>query len=143
MDCKDCGACCLGQSISVEKGLGDTIPDQYLDKQGCLKLVQGHCTFFNMETRLCDHYEQRPYVCRRFVPGSARCLFIRLWAEVTFDWFNPANRTTPSEDSLLALFDVVINNEDLTVQTIPGVPGEIAADPIKRYNEAILSAPCW
>lgn len=141
MDCTNCGACCLGQSIGVEEGLGDRIPAHFLDDKGCLKLTEGRCIFFDSATRLCTNYEQRPYVCRRFVPGSARCLFIRLWAEVVLDWFGD-DRAVHDETTLLAPFEVAMDPATLKVQHIPGA-GERTAAAINRYNDVIESAPCW
>jgi hypothetical protein len=141
MDCTNCGACCLGQSIGVEAGLGDRIPPQFLDEHDCLKLVEGQCVFFDSSTRLCTNYEQRPYVCRRFIPGSARCLFIRLWADVVLDWFGDT-KVVPSEAVLLAPFEVTVDGATLRVGHIPGAP-ERTVTAINHYNEKIEDAPCW
>src|SRR3989339_123382 len=97
MDCKDCGACCLGQNISVSDAVGDRISKEFVDQHGCLKQIEGRCMFFDMDTRLCKAYSNRPRVCVRFLPGSERCLYVRLWAEVRLDWFNPERKSVPSE----------------------------------------------
>lgn len=139
MDCTNCGACCLVPDIPVVEGL-DTVAPEFVDGQ-CLKHVDGHCVFFNAGTRRCDNYVARPYICKRFPVGSARCLYIRLWAEVALDWFAPGV-PYPSEERLYAPFEPVMNDSDMTITSIPGYVGERVEAAIARYNDAVICAHC-
>lgn len=140
MDCKDCGACCLGQNIPVSAAAGDRVSHEFVDEQGCLKQVEGRCVFFDTDTRLCSTYLNRPRVCARFLPGSARCLYVRLWAEVQLDWFNPERKPVPSESQIRTAFEPVMNDQDMTVISILGMPVDLTEPAISRYNDTVRQA---
>ena len=85
MDCTDCGACCIG--TRVELRLHDPLlvhPDHYESVAGhtYLKRIDGHCILFDMETRRCKDYANRPSVCRNFELGSGTCRFFRARAGI-------------------------------------------------------------
>lgn len=140
MDCKDCGACCLGQNIPVSAALGDRVSSEFVDTHGCLKKVEGACVFFDHSTRLCGQYPNRPRTCVRFLPGSARCLYVRMWAEVRLDWFNRKRSNMPTEAEMVAPFEPEMNSEDMTVYSIPGMEREAFAPAVGKYNEAVRHA---
>jgi hypothetical protein len=137
MDCKNCGACCLGQDIPVLNNAHDEIAPEFVDAHGCLKQVDGRCVFFDTKTRLCTNYPGRPHVCINFLPGSARCLYTRLWAEVQLDWFNPDRSSPASEETIQAPFIPEMDTETMTVISIPGKSGQLVQSAIDRYNEAV------
>jgi len=82
--------------VAVEIGDLDNIPREFVDEENHLKLVNGHCIFFDPRTRHCKIYEDRPSACRTFEMGSYFCSSA---IAVTREegWFDPAKypRTIP------------------------------------------------
>jgi Fe-S-cluster containining protein len=77
LDCKKCGACCMGQIVPVQAT--DNVPilmvaDYFMRQVGgrCVALVGA----LGRETS-CTIYKQRPAVCRALKKGSWACLAIR------------------------------------------------------------------
>ena len=46
-------------------------------------VLDGPCTWFDPESRLCIHHEYRPQVCREFQVGNAECLE---WRRAKSSW---------------------------------------------------------
>ena len=78
-ECQRCGACCSGWMVRVHPG--DNVPEELVERDH----VQGEtvmrfadaktqtCIAFDRLTRRFTIYEQRPTVCRAFVPGGEKC----------------------------------------------------------------------
>jgi len=77
LDCRACGACCIGQNIPLF--FEDVVPvamsnGHYMRHQG------GRCTALRGRLGIdvsCSIYDQRPAVCRLMKAGSTACLRIR------------------------------------------------------------------
>ena len=112
MDCTECGACCLHQEIPLREE--DIIDDEFVcemdDGVRYLGKVNGHCVFFNPETRMCTNYEERPTVCRVFPKGSPECLSIMAWAD-SIGWFGRHQRSLSPYD---------YTNEEMEEVSLPG-----------------------
>ena len=55
----------------LKVGLREAIEDY---RKPAAKELDGPCTWWNPETKLCRHHEHRPQVCRDFEVGSPGCL---------------------------------------------------------------------
>lgn len=100
-DCTACGACCYGRRDYVQVFADDAarlgearlaelvaLPvgehpasvGRPAEPQRFMKMTQGHCTALRSPTDdqfLCAVYEDRPFLCRAFEPGSGSCLDAR------------------------------------------------------------------
>ncbi len=80
--CEDCGACCMRVTVppyTVYEILH--LPDELREEVSGLLLI-GHrpgtqCSWFDPETRLCKHYEDRPSTCVAFKSESSACKYAR------------------------------------------------------------------
>jgi hypothetical protein len=60
------------------KGKEDVLDEMYEDRYAVINLGKdGYCAFLNRKTRLCEIYEDRPDVCRKFSNESKECKKIR------------------------------------------------------------------
>lgn len=75
LDCLDnCGACCM----KLWRGRPPFMEDEQIPDIQIIETVQDSpCCWFDLETKRCRHYEQRPKICRDFVVGSDNCLTCR------------------------------------------------------------------
>lgn len=72
ISCDNCGVCCewMGYPPFSEEEIIPDIPIEH-KKHGT------HCSWFNTSTRKCNHYEDRPKICRDFEVGCYDCIFLR------------------------------------------------------------------
>lgn len=142
MNCTNCGACCLDETVPIRPWKGDNIPPQFVDDEGCLKKVDGHCVFFDTVTRQCGNYEHRPSLCRSLAVGCGRCHISRLWAEVELNWFSKAARM-PKDGSFEKFYArvqhepnslAIVNIKDMTQDTQTAVT---------EFNAQVLHVTEW
>ena len=74
--CKDCGKCCLDTEMMLSKRDINQILQYYsqdfqkddfaikIDGNMQLKNINGHCIFFDISTKMCKIYPNRPQGCR-------------------------------------------------------------------------------
>ena len=76
-NCQDCGNCCRETEMILsdrdiarimKNGRKNLLPNNFVDKTDDgffqLKNINGHCVFFDLKTKLCKIYENRPQGCR-------------------------------------------------------------------------------
>ena len=83
--CDDCGACCMktsvppfepGEEIARCLTASQRVPiDERIEADQ--RFDDLPCVWFDMNTRRCLHYEQRPSACRKFEIGSDLCRLSR------------------------------------------------------------------
>lgn len=80
LDCNDCGACCM--EISSPPFLPDELNELPVDLREdylaqCEKIEwdddERPCFWFDVESKRCRHYENRPEVCQEFEVGCDAC----------------------------------------------------------------------
>lgn len=82
VSCDNCGACCMRMGVppfSTDDDIEwDRLPPEL--QQEIIEFQQREdwaslpCLWLDLETRRCRHYDLRPDVCERFVPGNPICL---------------------------------------------------------------------
>ena len=82
LDCSGCGSCCEAQGTPPFTRFPDDRPPTELEWD-----IDAHdsryddglpCLWFDVETKLCRHYEHRPQACREtIVCGDESCLEFR------------------------------------------------------------------
>ena len=83
--CDDCGACCMKTPVPPfepgEEAVWDVTDVQRKPIEERVAADQHFddlpCVWFDLNTRRCLHYEQRPEACRRFEIGSDLCRLSR------------------------------------------------------------------
>jgi hypothetical protein len=82
MDCNRCASCCRAFGI-IEISGGDTVPEEFTVPT-CLGYSRMRTDGFNCcclgwkdGQESCSIYENRPWVCQHFVPGSELCTLAR------------------------------------------------------------------
>ncbi len=88
--CDGCGACCMQQGHPpFTNDERDLLADDLLGPidEHLKALVEDDfgqpCMWFDLESKQCGHYEDRPQVCRDFERGSAMCVQLRLRYKVS------------------------------------------------------------
>lgn len=145
MDCGNCGACCLDESIPVMPRKGDVIAAEYIDEEGCLRKVDGHCIFFDTKTRSCGNYEHRPWLCRSLDIGCGRCHLARLWAELVLDWSKPEASSSPVPLGSYERFYKTVSHVEgsMRIASIAGAEDEKTAAAVSSYNRAVAGSSSW
>ena len=95
-ECKHCGACCANVGRPPFRPDDTTCPPTeiqhvvaWLDQRDPARATYiTPCYFFNMVTRRCLIYEDRPQAWREFVPGGQLCLELRRAFVPCMDRFN-------------------------------------------------------
>ena len=83
--CDDCGACCLQTPVppfdpgeEVARGVTAAQQKPILERLAADEQFSDlPCVWFDVHSRRCRHYEQRPEACRRFEIGSRLCRLSR------------------------------------------------------------------
>ena len=94
--CKHCGACCVNVGRPPFHSDDAVRPSPeiqrlvaWLDERDPDRSTYvTPCFFFNLATRKCLIYENRPQACREFVPGGLLCLELRRAYVPCMDRFN-------------------------------------------------------
>lgn len=140
MNCSNCGACCLDETVPVRPAKGDVIAPEFIDSEGCLKKIDGHCVFLDPQTRKCTNYDNRPTLCRSLDAGCGRCHLSRLWAELDLDWFGKKPRL-PADGSF-ERFYASVQHEGTTMRIV-AIGGRTEQSVIDRFNVLVASAKEW
>lgn len=90
VSCEGCGACCMHLGVPPFDEFDGAIDDQDIEferlpqelkdeinaawERGLTWFVGEPCIWLDLTTRKCRHYEHRPVVCERFVPGNPICM---------------------------------------------------------------------
>lgn len=145
MDCTGCGACCLDESVPVRPWKGDTVADEYIDEEGCLKKINGHCVFFDPEARACTNYEGRPSLCKSLDVGCGRCHLARLWAGMCLGWFTPGTISLPIPLGSYETFyaNVVHVPNSMKIESFAGTGTQKNAQAIQNYNSMVGTGLSW
>lgn len=82
--CEGCGVCCMREISPPYMDEIDLIPralqDEVNQHRAAMELLgggAGPCLWFDMATKRCTHYDDRPNVCREFELNGEECHDVR------------------------------------------------------------------
>jgi Fe-S-cluster containining protein len=106
INCDGCGACCTGMTMPpfvpvageqeweafrlANPDLAVEIDAEYERMRAEDGWHNGPCFWFDVETRKCKHYEERPEICQDFELGGEACLD---WRRIMGLWILPGGTT--------------------------------------------------